>query len=107
MEKFMSVMVILFGVIAAVFLQCAKAQTVHVVGDSIGWTVPTGGASSYQTWAASKQFVVGDILCKIPACLCSLLSIPSPSSFLLSNHEHYSLINYHNFFNFICILYLS
>ncbi|KAG7998048.1 hypothetical protein I3843_01G239300 [Carya illinoinensis] len=58
----MSVMVILFGVIAAVFLQCAKAQTVHVVGDSIGWTVPTGGASSYQTWAASKQFVVGDIL---------------------------------------------
>ncbi|KAG2729314.1 hypothetical protein I3760_01G244400, partial [Carya illinoinensis] len=55
-------MVILFGVIAAVFLQCAKAQTVHVVGDSIGWTVPTGGASSYQTWAASKQFVVGDIL---------------------------------------------
>ncbi|KAF5466757.1 hypothetical protein F2P56_016659 [Juglans regia] len=62
-HKFSStVVVIFFGVVAAVFLQCAEAQTVHVVGDSIGWTVPTGGASAYQTWAASKQFVVGDIL---------------------------------------------
>ncbi|KAF5466752.1 hypothetical protein F2P56_016652 [Juglans regia] len=62
MEKLTSVVVIFFGVLAVVFLQCVTAQTVHVVGDSIGWTVPTGGASAYQTWAASKQFVVGDIL---------------------------------------------
>ncbi|XP_041019379.1 cucumber peeling cupredoxin-like [Juglans microcarpa x Juglans regia] len=62
MEKLTSVVVIFFGVVAVVFLQCVTAQTVHVVGDSIGWTVPTGGASAYQTWAASKQFVVGDIL---------------------------------------------
>ncbi|XP_075664746.1 umecyanin-like [Castanea sativa] len=61
MEKLMSVVVVL-GVVAAVLLQCTTAQTVHVVGDNIGWTIPQGGAQAYQTWAASKQFVVGDIL---------------------------------------------
>ncbi|XP_041019185.1 cucumber peeling cupredoxin-like [Juglans microcarpa x Juglans regia] len=61
MEKFTSVVAV-FGVVAVLLLQCAAAQTVHVVGDSIGWSVPTGGASAYETWAASKQFVVGDIL---------------------------------------------
>ncbi|KAG6669478.1 hypothetical protein I3843_01G238900 [Carya illinoinensis] len=61
MEKFTSV-VALFGVVAVLLLQCAAAQTVHVVGDSIGWSVPAGGVSTYETWAASKQFVVGDIL---------------------------------------------
>ncbi|KAF5466755.1 hypothetical protein F2P56_016655 [Juglans regia] len=61
MEKFTSVVAV-FGVAVVLLLQCAAAQTVHVVGDSIGWSVPTGGASAYETWAASKQFVVGDIL---------------------------------------------
>ncbi|XP_050286496.1 cucumber peeling cupredoxin-like [Quercus robur] len=61
MEKLMSVVIVL-GVVAAVLLQCTTAQTVHVVGDNIGWTIPQGGAQAYQTWAASKQFVVGDIL---------------------------------------------
>ncbi|KAF5466750.1 hypothetical protein F2P56_016650 [Juglans regia] len=61
MEKFTSVVAV-FGVVVVLLLQCAAAQTVHVVGDSIGWRVPTGGASAYETWAASKQFVVGDIL---------------------------------------------
>lgn len=64
MEKLMSVVVVL-SVVAAVLLQCTAAQTVHVVGDSIGWTIPAipeGGAQAYQTWAASKHFVVGDIL---------------------------------------------
>ena len=60
----MSVVVVL-GVVAAVLLQCTTAQTVHVVGDNIGWTIPQGGAQAYQTWAASKQFVVGDILSMI------------------------------------------
>ena len=67
MEKLMSVVVVL-SVVAAVLLQCTAAQTVHVVGDSIGWTIPAipeGGAQAYQTWAASKHFVVGDILSTI------------------------------------------
>lgn len=55
--------VIVLGVIAV--LQCAEAQTVHVVGDSLGWAVPQAGASAYQTWADNNKFVVGDILCNI------------------------------------------
>ncbi|GMY34043.1 cucumber peeling cupredoxin-like [Fagus crenata] len=61
MEKLMSIVVVL-GVVAGVLLQCTAAETVHVVGDSTGWTIPQGGAQAYQTWAASKQFLVGDIL---------------------------------------------
>ena len=63
MEKFVSFVVVL-GVAAAVLLQCAAAQTVHVVGDSSGWVVPQGqgGAATYQTWADNNKFVVGDIL---------------------------------------------
>ncbi|KAB1218705.1 Blue copper protein [Morella rubra] len=61
MEKLMSVVVV-FGVVAAVLLHCAAAQTVHVVGDSLGWTVPQGGAAVYQTWAANNKFMIGDIL---------------------------------------------
>ncbi|GMN50018.1 hypothetical protein TIFTF001_019191, partial [Ficus carica] len=39
-----------------------NAQTVHVVGDSTGWTVPQGGAAVYSTWASTQNFVVGDNL---------------------------------------------
>ncbi|GKC56668.1 cucumber peeling cupredoxin-like protein [Tanacetum coccineum] len=38
------------------------AQTRHVVGDSIGWTIPPNGAGAYTTWAASQPFRVGDTL---------------------------------------------
>ena len=65
MEKLIMSVVVVLGVVAAVLLQCTTAQTVHVVGDNIGWTIPQGGAQAYQTWAASKQFVVGDILSMI------------------------------------------
>ncbi|KAM1060596.1 hypothetical protein ACFX13_025774 [Malus domestica] len=57
-----SKMVIVFGFVVAVFLQSAAAQTGHVVGDSIGWTIPQSGAQEYVTWAASNKFVVGDTL---------------------------------------------
>ncbi|CAL0325950.1 unnamed protein product [Lupinus luteus] len=42
-------------------LQCTEAVTVHVVGDSLGWTVPED-TSAYQTWASSNNFALGDIL---------------------------------------------
>ncbi|KAH6782057.1 hypothetical protein C2S51_007350 [Perilla frutescens var. frutescens] len=48
---------LVFGVIASL----AAAQTVHVVGDSLGWTVPPN-ATVYSNWASSKTFMVGDIL---------------------------------------------
>ncbi|BFG24676.1 hypothetical protein CerSpe_109500 [Prunus speciosa] len=57
-----SKMVIVFGLVVSMFLQSVAAQTVYVVGDSIGWTIPQSGAQAYVTWAANKKFVVGDIL---------------------------------------------
>ncbi|XP_057503888.1 umecyanin-like [Actinidia eriantha] len=60
MERLMSMLLV--GVVAAVMLQCATAQTVHVVGDNIGWTIPSNGAEGYITWASSKTFLVGDTL---------------------------------------------
>ncbi|GLT50210.1 hypothetical protein SLA2020_237120 [Shorea laevis] len=51
------------GIVAVVALvQSAAAQTVHVVGDSPGWTVPGNGAQAYTNWAAQRTFVVGDTL---------------------------------------------
>lgn len=37
------------------------AQT-YIVGDNMGWTVPTGGPTAYQRWANDKSFKVGDTL---------------------------------------------
>ncbi|KAJ8536226.1 hypothetical protein K7X08_034627 [Anisodus acutangulus] len=54
---------IIFGALAvASMMQDAKAQTVHVVGDNMGWTIPNNGASAYTSWAAGKIFRVGDTL---------------------------------------------
>ncbi|KAF5453238.1 hypothetical protein F2P56_028154, partial [Juglans regia] len=55
MVKFTSV-VFVFGVVAAVLLQCAAARTVHVVGDSLGWTVPRGGASDMRAGLRVRTF---------------------------------------------------
>ncbi|XP_038899950.1 cucumber peeling cupredoxin-like [Benincasa hispida] len=48
------------GFIAVVFVQHATA-TVHVVGDTVGWTVPPGN-TFYSDWADENTFVVGDSL---------------------------------------------
>ncbi|KAF3634488.1 hypothetical protein FXO38_23974 [Capsicum annuum] len=34
----------------------------QVVGDSMGWTIPSGGPSSYANWASQRTFRVGDKL---------------------------------------------
>lgn len=47
---------------AASTLHVSTAQTTHVVGNGLGWTVPSGGSVSYVTWAASRTFTVGDFL---------------------------------------------
>lgn len=63
MDKF--VCIALVAVLAVALMDSAAAKTVHVVGDSMGWIIPTsGGAGAYDTWAASKKFAVGDILSK-------------------------------------------
>ena len=79
----MSIVVVL-GVVAGVLLQCTAAETVHVVGDSTGWTIPQGGAQAYQTWAASKQFLVGDILSMISISFLSLLHLSFDFFFFFS-----------------------
>ncbi|OIW18584.1 hypothetical protein TanjilG_13336 [Lupinus angustifolius] len=53
--------VVLFIAIATLF-NGSVAQTRHVVGDSIGWTIPSGGAATYTTWASNKTFTIGDTL---------------------------------------------
>ncbi|CAI9753631.1 unnamed protein product [Fraxinus pennsylvanica] len=43
-------------------VQYIGAQTVHIVGDSLGWEIPPNNSVSYTNWAAGKSFMVGDIL---------------------------------------------
>ncbi|KAI8544306.1 hypothetical protein RHMOL_Rhmol08G0286200 [Rhododendron molle] len=62
METNMRMVLALFGVVAAVMLQCAAAQTEHVVGGTSGWTIPQNGAEAYVSWASNQTFVVGDTL---------------------------------------------
>ncbi|KAH7865190.1 hypothetical protein Vadar_003369 [Vaccinium darrowii] len=53
---------VVFGVVSAVVLQCAAAQTMYVVGDSLGWTIPQNGEEASVSWASNKTFMVGDVL---------------------------------------------
>ncbi|XP_009624033.1 cucumber peeling cupredoxin-like [Nicotiana tabacum] len=54
---------IVFGALAvASLVQDTTAQTVHVVGNNIGWTIPNNGAAAYTNWAAGKTFRIGDTL---------------------------------------------
>ncbi|XP_058074419.1 cucumber peeling cupredoxin-like [Magnolia sinica] len=56
-----SFMGLIIVVVAAALLQCTAAAT-YTVGDTTGWTIPSGGAQFYPNWAGGKTFVVGDIL---------------------------------------------
>ncbi|WCJ40546.1 blue-copper-binding protein [Euphorbia peplus] len=62
MARFIGVMGVSFGFLMVAFLHYTAAQTVHVVGDTIDWTVPSNGAVAYVNWASGKNFIVGDIL---------------------------------------------
>ncbi|GMJ15658.1 hypothetical protein HRI_005235000 [Hibiscus trionum] len=48
-------------VLAANLLQSTYGAT-YTVGDSTGWTIPTGNTDFYDDWADNKTFVVGDVL---------------------------------------------
>ncbi|PWA49984.1 cupredoxin [Artemisia annua] len=48
--------------VASMHFISSTAQTTHVVGDALGWTIPPGGAAAYTTWASQQTFTVGDIL---------------------------------------------
>ncbi|XP_022884944.1 cucumber peeling cupredoxin-like [Olea europaea var. sylvestris] len=53
---------IVFGAIFAAMVQYIGAQTVHIVGDSVGWDIPPNSSVSYANWVSGKTFMVGDIL---------------------------------------------
>ncbi|CAH9106761.1 unnamed protein product [Cuscuta europaea] len=56
MDKIMILMVVLGSVI-----QYGGAQTVHLVGDNIRWSIPPF-AAAYSNWTSCNIFKVGDIL---------------------------------------------
>ncbi|KAI3495956.1 hypothetical protein L1887_38304 [Cichorium endivia] len=57
-----SMVVFVIMMVASFQLQSTVAQTRHVVGDALGWTIPPGGAATYTTWASQRTFAVGDTL---------------------------------------------
>ncbi|XP_024960166.1 mavicyanin-like [Cynara cardunculus var. scolymus] len=59
-SKSMILLVVMF--IASFQLHGIMAQTRHVVGNALGWTIPAGGAATYTTWASQQTFTVGDTL---------------------------------------------
>ncbi|XP_043687966.1 umecyanin-like [Telopea speciosissima] len=48
-------------IVSALLLQGTAAQTIHIVGGSLGWTVPPPNFS-YDSWAANQTFMVGNWL---------------------------------------------
>lgn len=56
----LAVLFVLLVAIAALVEKSAAAT--YVVGDTMGWTIPSGGASSYASWAARHTFRPGDVL---------------------------------------------
>ncbi|KAI3670914.1 hypothetical protein L1987_87558 [Smallanthus sonchifolius] len=57
-----SLLVLIAIMVASIQFHGTLAQTTHVVGDSLGWTIPPGGAAAYTTWASQQTFTVGDTL---------------------------------------------
>lgn len=55
-------MAFLAAIAVAALIHSSAAQSTYTVGDTTGWTIPSGGSAFYPTWAASKNFSVGDIL---------------------------------------------
>ncbi|KAK6941668.1 Phytocyanin domain, partial [Dillenia turbinata] len=47
----------------AAIIQSTDAQTTYMVGDNLGWLVPSAASNfNYSTWASSHTFGVGDTL---------------------------------------------
>ncbi|KAE8675878.1 putative Early nodulin 16 [Hibiscus syriacus] len=60
--KIISMAALVAVVLASNVLQSTYAAT-YTVGDTAGWTVPTGGNTEfYDNWADNKNFLVGDVL---------------------------------------------
>ncbi|KAL1565045.1 cucumber peeling cupredoxin-like [Salvia divinorum] len=53
---------IIYSAFIGLVVNIAAAQNVHIVGDNMGWGIPTNTSVSYSNWASGKTFMVGDIL---------------------------------------------
>ncbi|GFP88965.1 cucumber peeling cupredoxin [Phtheirospermum japonicum] len=60
MDRFSCLIVLcaVFGVL----VHYSAAQNVHVVGDEMGWDIPSNASVSYNNWVSGRTFMVGDIL---------------------------------------------
>ncbi|PWA58488.1 cupredoxin [Artemisia annua] len=58
----LSSLVIMAVMLACIQLHGSVAQRIHIVGGSLGWTVPPNGPSTYTTWASRETFTIGDTL---------------------------------------------
>ncbi|KAK1418474.1 hypothetical protein QVD17_27619 [Tagetes erecta] len=58
----LNLIVLMTIMVASMHFHVTIAQTTHVVGDTLGWTIPSNGAAAYTTWASQQTFIVGDIL---------------------------------------------
>ncbi|XP_008461122.1 cucumber peeling cupredoxin-like [Cucumis melo] len=91
---------LVLGLIAVVLIHQATAQTVRVVGDSTGWTVPKGGAAFYSEWASKFNFSIGDYLIFLfwqrltLGRTCSVQEVPKGSFDECNGHNttHYAII---------------
>ncbi|KAI7724874.1 hypothetical protein M8C21_011017 [Ambrosia artemisiifolia] len=60
--KSSTTMFMIMFIVASMQMHSSMAQTRHVVGDTLGWTIPPNGAATYTTWASQQTFNVGDSL---------------------------------------------
>lgn len=54
--------VVFFFFLVLIVCEKSEGHVLYRVGDSAGWT--SLGHVDYRTWAATKNFHVGDIICK-------------------------------------------
>ncbi|BAT73006.1 hypothetical protein LR48_Vigan11g020400 [Vigna angularis] len=52
---------LMFGTIGSMLLESVSCKNVHVVGDQLGWNIPSR-QNFFDDWAKKKTFVVGDQL---------------------------------------------
>ncbi|KAL1565046.1 cucumber peeling cupredoxin-like [Salvia divinorum] len=54
--------IMIYSAFIGLVVNIAAAQNIHIVGDNMGWGIPTSTSVSYSNWASGKTFMVGDIL---------------------------------------------
>ncbi|XP_010323300.2 cucumber peeling cupredoxin [Solanum lycopersicum] len=56
----MNIALVLMTILAALPRNIVAVD--HIVGDTTGWTIPSGGPTTYANWASGRIFRVGDTL---------------------------------------------